>query len=120
MVRSLISFLTKRFRSQRNIFSLRVNMPLVLIVTASATVVGMAIGVFFGPRLLRHSIPITISKVRDINRLLENVRAHIVINTAEDPTVATVENAETLRQQNPLFYKDVQTGDKLIVWSDRA
>ncbi len=120
MVRSPVSFLAQRFRGSRNIFSLRVAMPVVLLVSVGAIIAGMVLGIFFGPRLLRHSIPITVSKVRDINRLLEDVRAHIVINTAEDPTVATVEQAETLRQQNPLFYKDVQAGDKLIVWSDRA
>jgi hypothetical protein len=110
----------KTFRRLQNSLPLQIATPVVLFVGVVAMIGGVAIGVFFGPRLLRRSIPITVSQVPEINRLLEDVRAHIVINTAEDPTVATVEQAETLRRQNPLFYKDVEAGDKLIVWSDRA
>lgn len=64
------------------------------------------------------SIP-TASK-EEIQALIARVAAHITIKQDEGPTVATIQNADMLRAQNPVFYKDAQVGDRLLIWSDKA
>lgn len=56
----------------------------------------------------------------DISALVGRVSQLILIKTDEDPTIATVQDANTLRASNPVFYKDAQNGDRLLVWSDKA
>lgn len=91
-----------------------------ILVSAACLVVGVALGAAFGDRILHRGVPVRVSKVPEINDLLRKVSRHIAIDPSEDPTVATVQQADLLRQQNPAFYRDVQNGDRLIVWSDRA
>ncbi len=81
---------------------------------------GFLLGGYFGGVVFDRGVPVRISKVAEINKLLQKVSRHIVINQSEDPTVASVQKPDVLRGQNPIFYKDVQAGDRLIVWSDRA
>ncbi|MBU0540272.1 LytR C-terminal domain-containing protein [Patescibacteria group bacterium] len=52
--------------------------------------------------------------------LVERVGKHIYINSDEVPTVATVQDPESLKQTNPAFYVNVKVGDRLLVWSDKA
>lgn len=120
MGRFSLTLFTKRLRGQKMSVAPTVSVRVLVVLLVIATGLGVVVGVYGGAYFFRRGIPVTVSKVPAINRLLERVRTHIIINTSEDPTVATVENAETLRQQNPVFYKDVQAGDKLIVWTDRA
>jgi hypothetical protein len=56
----------------------------------------------------------------DVKSLIARVAKHIIVNPNEEPTIATIENADLLKQQSPLFYKDAQNGDRLLVWSDKA
>jgi hypothetical protein len=56
----------------------------------------------------------------DVKSLVARVARHIVVNEGEDPTIATIEDADLLRAQSPTFYKDAQNGDRLLVWSDKA
>ena len=56
----------------------------------------------------------------DISTLIAKVARHIVIRTDEKPTVATIQDAQILRTQNPDFYKDAKNGDRLLIWSDKA
>lgn len=44
----------------------------------------------------------------------------IAITPEEDPTVATIIDAEALKTENPSFYADAQNGDKLLVFSTKA
>ncbi len=44
----------------------------------------------------------------------------ILIDTNEAPTVARVENPDTLKQNNATFYKNVAKGDYLVIFKDRA
>lgn len=60
------------------------------------------------------------STPESIRELIGLVSKHIVIKSDEDPTVATIQDADLLRTQNPAFYKDAQNGDRLLVWSDKA
>lgn len=56
----------------------------------------------------------------DIQALVQKVASHIVIKMDETPTVATVQDPDVLRAQSPVFYKDAQAGDRLLIWSDKA
>jgi len=56
----------------------------------------------------------------EINTLINKVSKLIVIKTDEKPTVATIQDADILRTQNPDFYKNAQNGDRLLIWSDKA
>ncbi|MFA6099718.1 MAG: LytR C-terminal domain-containing protein [Patescibacteria group bacterium] len=56
----------------------------------------------------------------DISALIARVGSLIVVNANEEPTIATVQDADALRQSNPVFYKDARNGDRLLVWSDKA
>jgi len=56
----------------------------------------------------------------DVKQLIAMVGKHIVVNPSEEPTVATIQDANLLRTQNPAFYKDAQNGDRLLIWSDKA
>lgn len=59
----------------------------------------------------------TEAEVRDV---IAKVAAHIVIKADEQPTVATIQDADLLRTENSVFYKDAQNGDRLLIWSDKA
>lgn len=52
--------------------------------------------------------------------LVERVARHLVVNPNEAPTVATVQDPASLRENDPVFYKDAEVGDRLLVWSDKA
>jgi len=52
--------------------------------------------------------------------LVKAVSKHIVVKAGETPMVAIVQDPDALRAQNALFYRDAQTGDRLLVWSDKA
>lgn len=52
--------------------------------------------------------------------LIEKVARHIVINEQEEPFIATINNLEAVRKKNPMFYKDAENGDRLLIWSDKA
>ncbi len=56
----------------------------------------------------------------DVKTLIHKVARHIVVKSDEAPSVATVQDPELLRKQSPVFYQDVQLGDRLLVWSDKA
>lgn len=57
---------------------------------------------------------------RDVGSLIQKVARHIVVKDSETPSVATVQDADALRSQNPIFYKDAQNGDRVLVWSDKV
>ncbi|MCD4811008.1 hypothetical protein K8R14_00140 [bacterium] len=44
----------------------------------------------------------------------------IMLLPDESPTIATIVDADALRGENELFYKDAQNDDKLIIFSDKA
>lgn len=56
----------------------------------------------------------------DVQALVQKVAAHIIVKTGETPTIATVQDPDVLRAQSPVFYKDAQVGDRLLIWSDKA
>ncbi|MDA9865569.1 hypothetical protein N9C96_02725 [bacterium] len=46
--------------------------------------------------------------------------AELIIVDQANPTVAEITDGAALRQDNPELYGDVQTGDYLLVYSDKA
>ncbi|MHB8830741.1 MAG: LytR C-terminal domain-containing protein [Patescibacteria group bacterium] len=56
----------------------------------------------------------------DVVALINRVASLILVKSDEEPTVATVQDADALRKSSPIFYKDAQNGDRLLVWSDKA
>ncbi|TAL20735.1 LytR family transcriptional regulator [Patescibacteria group bacterium] len=87
---------------------------------AALLLAGFLLGAYFGKNLFNRGLPITVSNVPEVNRLLQKVSRHFAINPTENPTFATVQDPLTLRGQDPVFFKDAAVGDKMIVWSDRA
>lgn len=60
------------------------------------------------------------STAAEVQALVARVAKHIVVKQDETPSVAVVQDADLLRKQNSVFYKDAQNGDRLLVWSDKA
>lgn len=56
----------------------------------------------------------------NFDALITKVSRHIVINASESPSIATIEDPELLRSQNPGFYALASKGDRLLIWSDKA
>jgi hypothetical protein len=56
----------------------------------------------------------------DVATIISHVSKHILVKSDEQPTVATVQDADFLRTQSPQFFKEAQNGDKLLIWSDKA
>ncbi|MEI7512532.1 MAG: LytR C-terminal domain-containing protein [Candidatus Uhrbacteria bacterium] len=52
--------------------------------------------------------------------LAKRVSKHVLVPADESPMVATVQDPEALRVQNPVFYKEAEQGDRLLIWSDKA
>lgn len=59
------------------------------------------------------------SDASEIPTLVSEVRALVQIADEDAPAVATVTDVELLRAQSPLFYRDAQNGDRLLVWKDK-
>lgn len=56
-----------------------------------------------------HEIPALVTRVREL----------VDIADEDAPAVATVTDIDALRAQSPLFYRDAQNGDRLLVWKDK-
>lgn len=52
--------------------------------------------------------------------LTDRVGNLIIVNKEETPTVATVEDVNTLKAVKPDIYKDTENGDKVLVYSDKV
>lgn len=52
--------------------------------------------------------------------LVARIQNHIVTKTNEQPTVAVVENPDTLQTTYPDLFAYAKVGDHLVVWSDKA
>lgn len=60
------------------------------------------------------------SSIKTPVTLVGRVARHIAVNPDEEPTIATVQDADSLRTTDAYFYKDAVAGDRLLVWSDKA
>jgi hypothetical protein len=60
------------------------------------------------------------AQTENFDVLIANVARHIAVNMSESPSIATIEDPEALRAQNPAFYAMASKGDRLLIWSDKA
>lgn len=56
----------------------------------------------------------------DTERVLSQLSNIILIDSADKPTVARIENVEILKKTNQEFYKNIAQGDYLIIYPKRA
>jgi uncharacterized protein YneF (UPF0154 family) len=56
---------------------------------------------------------------KEIATLISKVGKHIVLPADQEPTIATVQDASALAEQQP-FFKDANNGDTLFIYNDRA
>lgn len=57
---------------------------------------------------------------KHVDNVIEKVKKHIVVNEDEAPYVATISNIDMVKAKSPLFYKNAEQGDKVLIWSDMA
>ncbi|MDP3793433.1 MAG: hypothetical protein Q8R07_01635, partial [Candidatus Uhrbacteria bacterium] len=91
--------------------------------TIIIAVVAIVFVALFASYFFRSSPSKTVSESaqsEDVQSLVNQVARHTVVKQGELPAVAIVADVPFLQSQNPIFYKDVQQGDRLLVWSDRA
>jgi hypothetical protein len=58
--------------------------------------------------------------LKETERVLAEVKGIILIESSEAPTIARVEDPAALQKNNATFYKNVQKGDYLVLYKDRA
>ena len=52
----------------------------------------------------------------DVQGLIARVSSLVVVPSDTPPTVASVQDVTLLQQQNPVFYRDAQNGDRVLAW----
>ncbi|MDL1953401.1 LytR family transcriptional regulator [Candidatus Uhrbacteria bacterium UHB] len=70
----------------------------------------------------RQAVPVakTEDMQQEVESIVTKVSRHLLVNPNEAPYVATITNIDLVRQNNPVFYKDAEQGDKVLIWSDKA
>jgi len=91
--------------------------PLLLFWIAAGLILVCILVVWLGMNPFRTN---SIGSGLDNATLVSRVGKLILINPNEEPTIATVQDPDALRKSNPVFYKDAQVGDRLLIWSDKA
>lgn len=56
----------------------------------------------------------------ETDQVLVSLKAVLLVEETEKPTVARVETPETLKKNNETFYKNIQKGDYIILYPTRA
>lgn len=56
----------------------------------------------------------------ETKNVVESLSSVLLIDTSDEPTVARIENPDVLKTSNQDFYKDVQVGDYLVLYSKKA
>ncbi len=62
----------------------------------------------------------TSPELKQSQNIVERVARHILVKQDEQPYVANISDINAVRQANPVFYKDAEVGDKVIIWSEMA
>ncbi len=57
---------------------------------------------------------------KETERILDKLKAVLLIDDEGQPTVARVDNPDKLKKDNPDFYKNAQKDDYIIVYKQRA
>jgi hypothetical protein len=91
--------------------------PLLIIILLAGA--GYA-GVKYLPLSSKGATQASAASAPSVDDVIKQVAKHVLVNLNENPMVATVQDPDKLRAQNPVFYKDAQQGDRLLIWSDKA
>lgn len=92
--------------------------PLAIALSGAGVVVAILLSVYvFGTFV--GSAPVVARSSKSLT-LVQRVARHLVVDQAEQPTIATVQDPVALQKNDPSFYKDAEAGDRLLVWSDKA
>ena len=101
---------------------LNINKPILILIVLLVVAVGL--GIFFFVKYKNvvndPKTAVTEKYKQESNLVLENLKKIILIENTESPTIARVEEPEKLKQKNRDFYKNVQAGDYLIVFPNKA
>lgn len=92
----------------------------VLIVVVVALLAALSGSVYLLMKEKKKSENPTQVATEEANRIKDRLGKLILLPEGVEPTIATVIDADKLREQNAEFYKNAKNGDKLIVYSDRA
>jgi hypothetical protein len=74
---------------------------------------------YFETKSLRENNQKTSIKRSENSDLKENLKTHILLPD-EEPTIATINNINVLKQENPEFYKNGENGDILFIYTQKA
>ncbi|PID33456.1 hypothetical protein CR969_00640 [Candidatus Saccharibacteria bacterium] len=58
--------------------------------------------------------------VKETEEVLSKLKSVILVEDEKQPTVARVDDPEKLKKDKPEFYKNIQKGDYIIVYKQRA
>lgn len=83
---------------------------------------GLSIYFWTDARQARQSSPEGVAQknVAETTEVIDSLGKILLLSADQEPTVARVENPDTLKQSNPDFYKDIQQGDYLVLYPQRA
>ncbi len=97
---------------------------ILLILGAILLIAAIASSVFFYMKYqdvkMNPSEAITQKNTEETVRVLDKLKAVLLVAETEAPTVARVEDPEKLKTSNQEFYKDILQGDYLIIFPKRA
>lgn len=93
---------------------------LFIVIMVVLVAAGLALNKLVSSRRMAASQPPSTTGDKDLDGLVQRVARHIAVNSAENPSIATVEDPDALRVQNAQFYALASKGDRLLVWSDKA
>lgn len=54
-----------------------------------------------------------------IEAIVDKVSSLIFNQNTEKPMVVTIVNIDELQSKDPMFYKDAQNGDKILIWTEK-
>lgn len=57
---------------------------------------------------------------RQVDDIIARVAQLITVNPNEKPYVAVISDLEAVQKANPIFYRDAEKGDNVLIWSDKA
>ncbi len=98
------------------------NMKVALLAVVAVVAVGAAIFFWNEAREANSTSDEAIAarNAEESEEVLANLDKVLLTESEDDPTVARVEDPQLLKEANPDFYKNVEEGDHLILYPQRA
>lgn len=94
----------------------------ILVVLTVVLSLGAAVYFWNDARQAKQETPdaVAAKNLKETERVVNELSKILLLNADQDPTVARVEDPSVLQQSNPDFYKDIQVGDYLVLYPQRA